>query len=269
MDLKYLNTVDKRKLVVLSMVDAGTAYHVAVLLKNRRPRHVCRMIMKHWVAHYGVPDLIVSDQGSEFKEYFNTFCDEHGIDSRLTGTGASWQHGIAERHGATLGEMWRKLSYAHHTKRRKDAEMLLACICQAKNSTITRNGITAEQAVFGRSLKFTESANRDDDEVLMGVLSHDGVAWKAQQIRTAAKMMLLQRDAMEKVRRAMLHQAPPVIADLMPGTRVYFWSKNPLKGRHRSDPGRWRGPGTVVAPESDSRYYVSWRGRVLLLPRPT
>ena len=60
---------------------------------------------------------------------------------------------------------------------------------------------------------------------------------------------------MEKVKRAMMHQAPPVVATLMPGTQVYFWSKNPLKGRHRHDPGRWRGPATVVTAESDHKYY--------------
>ena len=69
---------------------------------------------------------------------------------------------------------------------------------------MTRNGVTQEQAVFGRTLNFTELANRDDDEVLMSVLGSHGVARKASQIRTAAKMMLLERDATEKVRRAML-----------------------------------------------------------------
>ena len=41
---------------------------------------------------------------------------------------------------------------------------------------------------------------------MMGVLGSHGVAWKAQQIRIAAKLLLLERDAME-VRRATLKQA--------------------------------------------------------------
>lgn len=40
-----------------------------------------------------------------------------------------------------------------------------------------------------------------------------------------------------------------------------------MKGRMRSDPHRWRGPGTVIATESPGRYYLGWRGRILLVAR--
>ena len=58
--------------------------------------------------------------------------------------------------------------------------------------------MTPEQAVFGRSLNFSEVTNRDDDETFMGILGRHGVAWKASQIRTAAKIALLERDVSEK-----------------------------------------------------------------------
>ena len=143
----------------------------------------------------------------------------------------------------------------------------MAAIVNAKNSTMSRSDMTPEQAVFGRSLKFTEVANRDDDEVLMGVLGNHGLAWKASQIRTAAKILLLERDVTEKIRRAMLRQAPTVIGEVCPGTRVYFWSADPMRGRQHQDHERWRGPATVIARESQGRYYVSWRGQVLLVAR--
>ena len=103
---------------------------------------------------------------------------------------------------------------------------------------MTRNGMTPEQAVFGRSLRFTELSNTDDDQVLMSVLGNHGLAWKASQIRTAAKVMLLSNDALDKVRRAMLRQALTVIGDVTPGSRVYFWSPNPMRGRKRQDAER-------------------------------
>ena len=127
--------------------------------------------------------------------------------------------------------------------------------------------MTPEQAVFGRSLNCTEVTNRDDDETFMGVLGRHGVAWKASQIRTAAKIALLERDVSEKVRRAMLRQAPLVVGELCAGSRVYFWSPNPFKGRRRNDPERWRGPATVISRESSGRYYLSWRGTVVLIAR--
>jgi hypothetical protein len=48
------------------------------------------------------------------------------------------------------------------------------------------------------------------------------------------------------------------------GMKVYFWSPHPLKGRNRADPHRWRGPATVVSPDGGGRYFLSWRGKLLL-----
>ena len=87
---------------------------------------------------------------------------------------------------------------------------------------MTRNGLTAEQAVFGRSLRFTELSTVDDgDDVLVSVLGASGPAWRASQIRTAAKLHLLQGDASDKVRRAMLRKAPVVMGELCPGSVSY------------------------------------------------
>ena len=78
--------------------------------------------------------------------------------------------------------------------------MALAACCKARNSVMMRNGLTAEQAVFGRNLRFTELSNVDDgDEVLVSILGAYGPAWRASQIRTAAKLHLL---------RGPYHRAP-------------------------------------------------------------
>ena len=35
----------------------------------------------------------------------------------------------------------------------------------------------------------------------------------------------------------------------------------------REDAERWRGPATVIARESQGRFYLSWRGQVVLVAR--
>jgi len=120
---------------------------------------------------------------------------------------------------------------------------------------MTRNGLTAEQAVFGRSLRFTELSNVDDgDDVLVSVLGAHGPAWEASQIRTAAKLHLLRGDVCDKIRRAMLKKAPLVLGELSPGSRIYFWVPAINKGRLRQDAERLKGPATVVARQGLSRY---------------
>ena len=266
-DLKYLHDADRAHHIALSMVDAGTSWHCATLLKNRRPEHVSQKALEAWIVHYGAPEMFVVDQGGEFQAAFIQLCEEHGIDSRVVGSHAPWQHGLAERHGAILGEIWTKTVKEFGVVGREKAKIALASCVQAKNSTMTRNGMTPEQAVFGRSLRWFESANRDDDEVLLAVLGSDGDAWLAAQIRAAARVALISKDASDKVRRAMLRKAPTISSELIPGSRVYFWSPNPMKGRVRADPRRWRGPATVIAKEGASRYYISWRARILLVAK--
>ena len=93
--------------------------------------------------------------------------------------------------------------------------------------------------MFGRSLRFTELGTVDDgDEVLVSVLGSYGPAWRAAQIRTAAKMHLLQGDASDKVRRAMLRKAPVVLGELCPRCRVYFGAPTLKRARLRQDPER-------------------------------
>ena len=51
-DLKYLKDSNGKQWIALSMVDAGTCWHIAVF------------------RHYGCPRQIVVDQGGEFEGYF-------------------------------------------------------------------------------------------------------------------------------------------------------------------------------------------------------
>lgn len=46
---------------------------------------------------------------------------------------------------------------------------------------------------------------------------------------------------------------------------MYFWTPG-VKSRYSKTRGSvWRGPGTVLVQEKNKRYFVSWRGRLLLL----
>ena len=105
---------------------------------------------------------------------------------------------------------------------RKDCKKLCALVCQAKNATLTRAGLTPEQAVFGRPLMWTESANRDDEEIMLAALGRDGELWKAAQIRAVAKIAFISRDAFAKTKRVLMRQAPTVLGPVAPGTRIYF-----------------------------------------------
>ena len=147
--------------------------------------------------------------------------------------------------------------------------MALTTAVQAKNSLLKRHGYSPEQAVFGRALQWGGTGCSDDGDLRLSSLDYEGHVLQAARWRVCAAQAFHDRSVQEKVRRAMT-RAPTGAASqevLLPGTVVYFWEPAVGRGRLRPDPGRWRGPATVLHQEGDNKYFVSWRGRCLLVAR--
>ena len=141
-DLKYLKDSLGETFVILHVVCSGTSWHAASLIKTRQPEYVAQKFMEIWISHYGPPKLIIADQGGEFQSHFLSFCEDYGIDVKMSGSHAPWQNALAERHGAILGEMWEAVVYEHQARGLKDCRLALMAVITAKNSLLTRNGIT-------------------------------------------------------------------------------------------------------------------------------
>lgn len=62
-DLKYVKDSNGKTRVALIMIDAVTCWHVAVLLRDRKPRHAARKLIEGWIRHYGRPRYIIVDEG--------------------------------------------------------------------------------------------------------------------------------------------------------------------------------------------------------------
>ena len=102
--------------------------------------------------HFGPGHLITHDQGGEFEQSFHALLEDLAIPSRVTGSHAAWQLGAGERHGATLGVMFQAIVDEHGIAGNDDMKRALACAVMAKNATITRDGYTPNQRVFGVEL---------------------------------------------------------------------------------------------------------------------
>ena len=83
-------------------------------------------------------------------------------------------------------------------------------------------------------------------------------------MRTTARIALIRSDVREKMKRAILRKPATSQGPYAPGTRIYFWVPG-VKSRYSSRGGTWRGPATILIQERAKRYFVSWRGRLLLL----
>jgi hypothetical protein len=136
LDLKYLKDGAGKNHVALSAVDAGTSWHAACVLKNRTPVNVVRKLLALWFAPYGAPEMLVLDQGGEFEGAFIGMREEYGIDTRVVGAHAAWQHGFAERHGGILGTIFSKMVTQFGVENRDSVKTVLnVCVCVCRPRT--------------------------------------------------------------------------------------------------------------------------------------
>ncbi len=268
-DLKYAKNIKEETFVALSMVCAGTNKHAAVLLKTRKASYVAQKFIKHWIGPFGRPARIVMDQGGEFEREWILMLEQFGIHSTTTGSHAGWQHALAERHGAMLGICWHALIVDFRIETRHDMATSLAAALDAKNETVTRQGYSPNMLVFGKCLSYPELLADDDlDPITMAqAMDVDCEMARRSKMRNQARQVLLREDVQQKLKRALQRRPASQDQVFIPGQVIYFYIPN-MKPRYRQDHGRWRGPAVVLVQESHQKYYVSWRGRCLLLAAP-
>eukprot|EP00435_Cladocopium_sp_Y103_P019429 s2435_g4.t1 len=208
-DFKYFRDSRRKLYVALSMLDAGTLFHQAVLLKTRRSEYCADKWHKHWLCIFGAPAKIRLDQGGEFEGGFTALLENYSIPSTVTATQAGWQHSLAERHGGLLGIIMEAIVLEHQVEGFSHMKQALAAAIAAKNQTVSRDGYTPNQKLYGQEVRFP---GLTDEEERLGF---------AESIGT--------------------------------------------EGQRRYASGLWRGPATVLVREGQTRYFVSWRGRCLLL----
>ena len=262
-DLKYIRDARGKKYVFLSMLDVGTAYHQAVMLKTRRSEYVASKWFRHWVEAFGLPKRVTHDQGGEFEAGFTAMMEDMSLPSTVTGAHSGWQLSLGERHGGLLGLILETIVAEHQAVGYGDMKKVLSAGVAAKNGTISRDGYTPNQRLFGTDVHFPGLTEEEERLSFAEGLGTEGEVARAHKMRLTARIALLRQDVQDKLRRSLLRRPAKGSGPFVPGSQIYFWV--PRKAQRRYVPGIWRGPATVLVRESTKRYFVSWRGRCLLL----
>ena len=250
-DLKFQRHVKGDCFCALSVVDGATGYHVARLVGTRDSDHVGRKFLTCWVSMFGIPTQIIHDQGGEFEAGFIAVLEQHSIASKVIGAHAPWRAGLAERHGGLLGVAWSGV------------------IQEQMVATVSRKGHSAHALVFGREAYFSRAAGRRSLECRFhGASTFDGRRSSEDGGDASGGKDFLDPlgcSRTSQVKKALRRAPGGENGQYAPGELVFFWAPDPNKARYRKDAGVWRGPAVVLLPDGESRYFLSWRGRCLLV----
>ena len=157
------------------------------------------------------------------------------------------------------------ITQEHQVEGYSGMKAAVSAAISAKNMTITRDGYTPNQRLFGSDLKYPSLTEEDAKPSFGEALDADTEYAKAHKMRIAARLALIRMDVQSKMKRAILRK-PGGAGDgpILPGTQIYFWVPKKLSKRYARG-GLWRGPATILVREGQRRYFASWRGRALLL----
>jgi cleavage and polyadenylation specificity factor subunit 1 len=130
------------------MIDRYSNWIEVVPLNSITAENCSNKFLLHWVSRYGIPDYVISDQGTQFESYiFNKIINNLGCLRKRTTPYHPSCNGKIERAHRTLKESLRSLS-----SKFPDWEDALPAALLAIRSAIMENGFAPCQLVFGEHL---------------------------------------------------------------------------------------------------------------------
>ena len=258
-DLFFLNLFGSEK-VFLVCVDHGTGYVQVARCQDAKAATVRREMCRAWVQPFGVPELILCDQGPEFTgTQFQEHMSQLGAAIHYTDGASPWQNGKAERTVQTLKNKI-LLTIKDISAHEEEMDEVLAQVVSAYNSMFDRHGFTPDQRVFGRSVRMPASLLADDrlnQELLME--SAGDAIQRTWDIRSAARQAWLKKDdtaAVQRAKRVQTRSTDVHSYQLHPGQWVYVWRRS--DSRHG-----WTGPGSLIAQvPGGTSWWINVRGRL-------
>ncbi len=131
---------------IFTMKDRGSGFLVASALRNKSSEGIIRAFEQKFISVFGLPETVISDQGSEFtSNLFYQFCTNLGIKHCTTNAGHPQANGLVERAHRILKAGIRSLDNPANWD--KHLPYLTMAI---NNRAVDQNSFTPYQFVFGK-----------------------------------------------------------------------------------------------------------------------
>ena len=260
MDGLKITTAQNQVFHLYHIIDLGTSFHAAIIAPSRSSEDAIQALIQAWLSWAGAPLELIVDSASELNsESFACFLQKYNIRCHTVAPDAHWQNGRAERHGAVLEEMIKRVDKEFPIQNYSDLQRHLWHIIQAKNSCSLRKGFSPETLVFGKSARLPGSICGDDQipaHCLADAETGTGVAFRDQlMLREAARRAFHQADNSSALRRALLRRNRPNRGEYQPGEWIMMW-------KTQGNQSLWVGPMQIVVQQSNLSIWATMCGKL-------
>ena len=256
---------------VLNIIDWGSCYQMLEPLDSKSSAAAWSAFQRSWMRTFGVPQIIVCDQGREFLGSFAEKLMQMGCAHKTIGARAPWQQGRTERHGGLAKLVFLKLREEDPPSNLEEWKACIYAVEAAKNRMYHKSGFSPAQRQLGENVRLPGTLGSDDvyDPALL-------VAGAGEQVR---RILEMRRKAMEAFVRCSAEEAisraskarPRVVREFLAGDLVYVYRTPLPRKRNRDEEERpearelrrpvWVGPGVVVSKEGPN-VWIAVRGEL-------
>ena len=215
----------KSNLWFMHMIDKFTHYSSAAIISSKTS--AAKVFMKYWIAYFGLPKTIFSDNGGEFTgQSFLEMCEQFNICVRTTPSKSPWSKGQCECHNQTFTMILLKIKDDVGC----DYETALSWAVSAKNTLYNYNGFTPSQLVFGLNATLPNFIN--NQVPAESEAKHPDIALHIAALHAARKEFMA-AEANRKLKLALHKNTQDVLRPFEIGEEVFY---------KRDDQQKWKGP---------------------------
>jgi hypothetical protein len=259
-DTVFVN-FNQKEYPILNMLDWGTNRQIcAIISEGLSSQGALKTFLDEWVKHYGLPETVVVDQGTEFTgDDFKNGLSGRGVLLHYCDARSPWQNARTERAGGDFKEKLLKLIEDMSITTELEFEIALAETCAARNRLMDRSGFSPDQRTFGCSLRLPASLLSDDvvDRIALEDSASEDMI-RAWDIRDAAMRGRLESQDREAYKRAAQAKARTQRErPIEPGSWVKVWRRNANRGVSRSCYGCSPG-GAANCLGTSSKQFISY-----------
>ena len=244
------------KYPILSMVDVGTRFQAACLIRGESSEFLIGALEKCWIRHFGVPRQLHTDEGRGWLgDPFQKWTTDKMIEHLVAPGEAHERLGLVERRHSILRKAIEVYTHDLGLSGTSGIKEALVYVVPQINNTTNVAGFSPAQWVLGYQPHVPGDLLADG----LGPQHLDGNSTFEDNLsrRNAAKAALLDIDLDMKLRRALLRKYEGDNSVLQVGQICFFWRDARAADLVKI---RWHGPAKVMIREdgSDGKPSVYW-----------